>query len=108
MRDLRPGTIVSYGYLWKWQRDRAETEGRKERPVCVVVAVQGARDAATHLALIAISSRPPDPRSVGAGNHRYGAAARLLDRVENGLGHDLRIQLRPGGEILLLDPRLGA
>jgi hypothetical protein len=56
--DLRPGSIIHYPYLWRWQRERGETEGRKERPVCVVIAVRG-RDDLTHLALLAISSRPP-------------------------------------------------
>ena len=59
--NLRPGTIVTYPYLWRWQRDRGETEGRKERPVCVVVAVRSEKDAVTHLALLAISSQPPHP-----------------------------------------------
>jgi len=42
----------------EWQRERGETDGRKERPVCVVIAVRG-RDDLTHLALLAISSQPP-------------------------------------------------
>ncbi len=57
--ELRPGSIISYPYLWKWQRDRGENAGRKDRPVCVVIAVRGAVDQNTHLALLAISSRPP-------------------------------------------------
>src|SRR5438270_9764875 len=56
--DLRSGAVVNYPYLWRWQRDRGETEGRKDRPVCVVLAVR--RDEFTHLALFAISSRAPD------------------------------------------------
>ena len=56
--DLRPGDIVRYPYLWRWQRDRNETAGRKDRPVCVIVAARG-RDGLTHLALLAISSREP-------------------------------------------------
>jgi hypothetical protein len=61
--DLRPGTIVTYPYLWKWQHDRGEMEGRKDRPVCVILAVRGA-DGLTHLALLAISSRPPGSEQV--------------------------------------------
>jgi len=57
--ELLPGSIVFYPYLWKWQRERGETEGRKERPVCVVIAVRSPRDHLTHLALLAISSRAP-------------------------------------------------
>jgi len=42
--------------LWRWRRDRGETGGRKERPVCVAIAARG-RDNVTQLALPAISSR---------------------------------------------------
>lgn len=56
---LSTGDIVSdYPYLWLWQRDRGETDGRKERPVCVAVAVKGP-DMLTHLALLAITGTPP-------------------------------------------------
>ncbi|QPB18786.1 hypothetical protein [Rhizobium sp. 007] len=58
-REYRPGEIVTYPYLWAWQQDRGETEGRKERPVCVVVAVRSDRGGLTHLALLAITSQPP-------------------------------------------------
>lgn len=61
--DLRPGTIVQYPYLWKWQQERGETEGRKDRPVCVILAVRGS-DGLTHLALLAISSRQPGSEQV--------------------------------------------
>jgi len=57
--DLPSGTVIHYPYLWRWQRERGETEGRKERPVCIVVAVQNPRDALTHLALLAITSQAP-------------------------------------------------
>jgi hypothetical protein len=57
--EFRPGEIVNYSYLWRWQQERSETEGRKDRPVCVILAMRG-KDGLTHLALLAISSRPPD------------------------------------------------
>jgi len=56
---LRPGTIVRYPYLWKWQDARGETEGRKDRPTCVLVAARRPGPDVTHLALLAISSQPP-------------------------------------------------
>lgn len=65
-RKLATGDIVSaYPYLWLWQRDRGEAEGRKERPVCVAVAAKGP-DGLTHLALLAITGTPPraDQRAV--------------------------------------------
>ena len=33
------GQVFDYHYLWKWQAERGETEGRKKRPSCVVVVV---------------------------------------------------------------------
>ena len=64
--EHRSGLVVLYPYLWRWQRDRGETEGRKERPVCVAIAVRDSRKGFTHLALLAISSRPPgsDERAI--------------------------------------------
>lgn len=56
--DLRPGLVIRYPYLWRRQRERGESDGRKERPVCLVIAVRGREDL-THLALLAISSQPP-------------------------------------------------
>ena len=58
-REFRPGEIVLYPYLWKRQHAQGETEGRKDPPVCVVVAVRGQQDNLTSLALLAISSQPP-------------------------------------------------
>lgn len=58
-REILPGQIIAYPYLWAWQQERGETEGRKVRPTCVVVAVKGANDGLTHLALLAITTQPP-------------------------------------------------
>jgi hypothetical protein len=35
-REFLPGEIIAYPYLWAWQSDGGETEGRKSRPTCVV------------------------------------------------------------------------
>ncbi|TWG89376.1 hypothetical protein L598_008500000030 [Mesorhizobium sp. J18] len=56
---LKPGTIVTYPYLWKWQADQHETEGRKDRPTCVIATLVHQQDELTHLVLLAISSQPP-------------------------------------------------
>lgn len=58
-REYLPGQVITYPYLWSWQDERGETEGRKGRPTCVVVAVRGANDGQTHLALLAITTQPP-------------------------------------------------
>jgi len=41
----------------KWQEERGETEGRKTRSVCLVLAIP--REKRTHLILLAISGTPP-------------------------------------------------
>ncbi|MBP2449685.1 hypothetical protein [Rhizobium leguminosarum] len=51
------GSVLRYPYLWAWQRDKGETEGRKTRPVCMVLAIH--RGAQTHLVILAISGTPP-------------------------------------------------
>ncbi|WP_105404754.1 hypothetical protein [Neorhizobium sp. T7_12] len=58
-REFRPGEVISYPYLWAWQQQHGETEGGKQRAVCVVVAIRGASDGNTHLALLAITTQPP-------------------------------------------------
>lgn len=58
-RNFLPGQIIAYPYLWAWQNERGETEGRKSRPTCVVVAIRGATDGLTHLALLAVTTQPP-------------------------------------------------
>ena len=58
-REILPGQVIAYPYLWAWQQERGETGGRKLRPPCVVIAVRGANDGLIHLALLAITTQPP-------------------------------------------------
>jgi hypothetical protein len=59
MTDKMPpnGSVISFPYLWRWQKKRGETEGRKSRPVCMMLAIP--RGSETHLILLAISGTPP-------------------------------------------------
>ncbi|MBM1312171.1 hypothetical protein JQT66_18095 [Sulfitobacter mediterraneus] len=53
------GQVFDYHYLWKWQADRGETEGRKKRPSCVVIVVTN--EAGHDVMFIApITSKSPD------------------------------------------------
>ena len=53
------GQVFDYHYLWKWQADRGETEGRKKRPSCVVIVATNA--VGHHVMFIApITSKAPD------------------------------------------------
>jgi hypothetical protein len=59
-RDLPPqGTVITYPYLWASQRNAGETEGRKDRPVCMVLRIRDPGSGHHHLVLLAISSQPP-------------------------------------------------
>jgi len=63
--EFRPGEVITYPYLWAWQQQRGETEGRTRRPVCVVIAIRSAGDGNTHLVLLAITTQPPEVGRVG-------------------------------------------
>lgn len=60
MSEIQPGQILNYPYLWAWQFEAGETEGRKSRPVCVAVAIKRAEDGLTHLLFLAISTKAPE------------------------------------------------
>jgi len=91
--DLPSGTVMEYPYLWKWQRARGETEGRKTRPVCVAISVRGP-DGFTHLALLAISIRPPAGDQTALEVPEIECRRGGLERMEARLGDGQRIQLR--------------
>jgi hypothetical protein len=60
MTTIKPeiGAIWRYPYLWKWQSDRGETEGRKPRPTALV-AVVPVSERSTHLYLLPITGTEP-------------------------------------------------
>lgn len=60
--SLQRGSVVQYPYLWRRQLDQGETEGRKDRPVCVLIAVRRDDDM-VHLCLLAITSQVPSDRT---------------------------------------------
>jgi hypothetical protein len=51
--------VIIYPYLWASQRDVGEAEGRKTRPVCLVLRLYDNEQHFHHLVLLAITSRPP-------------------------------------------------
>ncbi|MGO7580465.1 hypothetical protein ACC699_37640, partial [Rhizobium ruizarguesonis] len=52
--------MITSPYLWAWQQKRGETEGHKQRPVCVVIAIRSASDGNTHLVLLEITTQSPE------------------------------------------------
>src|SRR5882672_10616057 len=58
--DVPPqGSIITYPYLWVAQRDAGESEGRKDRPVCMILNIRDPERDIHHLVLLAISSQLP-------------------------------------------------
>lgn len=55
----QPGQVIDYHYLWKWQDQRGETEGRKRRPSCVVVVAVD-RKGLHHLFIAPITTKEPN------------------------------------------------
>lgn len=52
------GQVFDYHYLWKWQDEKGETEGRKKRPSCLALVVINAEG--QHILFIApITSKQP-------------------------------------------------
>ncbi len=54
---LRQGDVFLYPYLWNWQADKGEAEGRKDRPVCLALPLR--KVGLTHVFLLAITGTPP-------------------------------------------------
>jgi len=51
------GEVIAYPYLWRREQLAGETEGRKDRPVCLTLSVQ--REGGLHIYLLAITSKSP-------------------------------------------------
>ena len=77
------GQVFDYHYLWKWQAERGETEGRKKRPSCVVVVVTN--QVGQHVMFIApITSKVP-------GSGRAALEIPQTEARRAGLEIDLRL-----------------
>jgi hypothetical protein len=57
IEDIRSGSVIRYSYLWAREADRGETEGRKDRPVCVMLII--AREGREIAILYPITSQAP-------------------------------------------------
>lgn len=55
----QPGHVLRYAYLWTHEFDQGLEEGRKDRPVAVVMTVK-TEDGATRVAVVPITHTPPD------------------------------------------------
>lgn len=58
MNKPASGDVWRYDYLWHWQANAGETEGRKTRPITFVAAMPG-KNGQTNLFILPITSSPP-------------------------------------------------
>jgi hypothetical protein len=72
------GDVWHYDYLWRWQQDKGETEGRKSRPI-TFVAVVADMAGITNLFILPITSTPPSPE-------RLAVEVPQIERRRAGLG----------------------
>ena len=74
-----PGLVIPFAYLWRHEHARGQEEGRKVRPVVVVLAVDPRSGGGPRVTVAAVTHTPPGPD---------GTAVELPPRVKNALGLD--------------------
>jgi hypothetical protein len=63
----KPASLFSYSYFWNEEGKRGQTEGRKDRPYAIVLAVDHpdpSADARKQVAVTPITHGPPDDPNV--------------------------------------------
>lgn len=60
MPDYKTGDILDFPYLWAWQKQRGETEGRKDRPCCLAL-ISNLPSGKHRIFLVPITTVPPTP-----------------------------------------------
>lgn len=94
------GDVWRYPYLWKRQEQRGEIEGRKDRPVAVVVTLHDANNA-THVILLALTTSMPD-------KDRHSIEIPRRERLQAGLDTERSVWLildEYNQDILEISPR---
>ena len=112
-----PGLVINYSYLWHYERETGQEEGRKDRPSVIVLCVEGDQDGATIVTVLPITHRRPEnpnwaveiPASVRRHLGLDHAPSWIVVAEGNEFiwpGYDLR--QRPGGSYAFgfLPPRL--
>lgn len=61
MTDPVEGDVWRYPYLWRWQDERGETDGRKDRPTAIIAALRDAKGQ-KHLFLLPLTTKPPSTK----------------------------------------------
>jgi hypothetical protein len=59
-----PGLVISYAYLWRYEHQAGQDEGRKDRPCVIVLTLEREANDATVVVVLPITHRSPaDPTS---------------------------------------------
>ena len=56
----KPGLVIRYGFLWSSEKAKGATEGSKDRPCAIVVAIKRAADGDIDTFVAPITHRPPE------------------------------------------------
>jgi hypothetical protein len=55
-----PGLVIRYSFLWSREAESGATEGRKDRPCAIVVAVPQAAQGNTRVVVVPVTHAAPD------------------------------------------------
>jgi hypothetical protein len=74
-----PGLVISYAYVWDYEAQQGQEEGRKDRPCVIALAVERQPSGETLVTVLPVTHRPPaDP----------AAAVEIPHAVKKHLGLD--------------------
>jgi hypothetical protein len=76
--DPQLGLVISYSYLWHYESEKGQDEGRKDRPCVIILATEQADDGMM-VTVVPITHRPPADAAI---------AIELPPRVKQHLGLD--------------------
>lgn len=101
----RPGLVIRYAYLWRFEADQGRQEGIKDRP-CAVILTVAKQAGLTTVVVAPITHRPPAD-ATSAFELPIETKRRLaLDPVPSWIvTSDLNVFTWPGPDIRLVDPK---
>ena len=58
-----PGLVISYAYVWNYEAQAGQEEGRKDRPCVIALAIERHGDGETLVTVLPVTHRPPDDKA---------------------------------------------
>ncbi len=55
-----PGLVISYAYVWDYEAQSGQEEGRKDRPCVIALVVERQQGGETLVTVLPVTHRPPD------------------------------------------------